>query len=860
MPGSVTAGAFFSWTDNGGSGLGKGGANSAITLQYVPDAPTVKFTAAPTNGPVPLTVRFNAATNDSGGSTITSWAWDFGDNATSNLQNPTHTYQRPGLFPLSLLCTNEGTNMVQGLGPTNIQVSGPTIPYTFNPTNGLAPLSVAFTASPNGNTITNWHWDFGDGATTNIQNPSHTYTNGSNYVVQLTAIASNGTALFGLGPNPVAVKAPTIKFQAVPTNGYMPLVVTFGCDKADSGGNGIDGYNWDFGDGSLHSTSFAPEHTYMATNSKTYSPKLTVTNFWGTVLKATGPKISAVYPPIPFTASQTNGDVPLLVQFGAPKADALGVPITNWVWKFGDGASSHLQNPAHTYTNIGAFAPALTATNINKTAVAGLGPKISAGWAQPYCFGASLSSGYDTNSNAITNLDGTQPRAGLALANQRLYGTMSAGGNSGSGTIFAVNSDGSAFTNLHQFSALPLDLQTNLDGARPLARLLLSGDALYGTTSAGGAGGGTVFRLQTDGSGFTNLHSFGYASGDGAQPNGLLLSSNTLYGSASVGGTNGSGTIFSVNTDGSGFTVLYAIGPQTFDVTNSSNIDPDGSDLLSPLVLAGNVLYGTAQQGGTDGGGTVFKLNIDGSGFAVLHNFTTNDGVMPEGDLALDGETLYGTTYSGGAGSNGTIFRVNIDGTGFAPLYAFSTAAYGPSQGAYTNADGANPSGGLLLAAGTLYGATQNGGAGGSGTVFAINTDGTGFANLYSFSALFYNSDAGASTNLDGANPYGGLALADGYLYGTACNGGSAGAGTIFAVAVPATGPPAPGPPLNIRFVGTNVLVSWPSSATGWTLQQCGDLAAGNWSPCPGTISDNGTNQSVSLTPAAASLFFRLAQ
>jgi uncharacterized repeat protein (TIGR03803 family) len=245
----------------------------------------------------------------------------------------------------------------------------------------------------------------------------------------------------------------------------------------------------------------------------------------------------------------------------------------------------------------------------------------------------------------------------------------------------------------------------------------------------------------------------------------------------------------------------------------------------------------------------------------VLHNFNTNDGAMPEGDLALDGETLYGTTYSGGAGSNGTIFRVNLDGTGFATLYAFSPTTYDPSQGADTNADGANPSGGLLLAAGTLYGATQNGGAGGAGTVFAINTGGTGFANLYSFSALCYNSDAGANTNLDGANPYGGLALADGYLYGTACNGGSAGEGTLFAVAVPTAGPPAVGPPLSIRLVGTNVLISWPSSATGWTLQQCGDLgAAGNWSPCPGTISDNGTNQSVNLTPAAASLFFRLAK
>jgi uncharacterized repeat protein (TIGR03803 family) len=236
----------------------------------------------------------------------------------------------------------------------------------------------------------------------------------------------------------------------------------------------------------------------------------------------------------------------------------------------------------------------------------------------------------------------------------------------------------------------------------------------------------------------------------------------------------------------------------------------------------------------------------------VLHQFTETDGLGPMGDLALAGGTLYGAARAGGIG-NGTIFRVHQDGSGFEVLYAFSQTAYDASSNGYTNSDGAQPYGGVLLAAGRLYGATECGGAGGSGTVFALSTNGADFTTLYTFTAL----DPTASTNLDGANPYGGLVLSSNYLYGTACNGGLAGDGGPFGLSLPS----APAPvSLSIERVGSAVLLSWPSSATGWTLEQCSDLAAGNWGLGDYTVSNDGTNQSVSIPPAAASLFFRLAR
>src|SRR6185503_7790121 len=167
-----------------------------------------------------------------------------------------------------------------------------------------------------------------------------------------------------------------------------------------------------------------------------------------------------------------------------------------------------------------------------------------------------------------------------------------------------VNTDGTSFTNLHNFTAISGSLFTNSDGANPFAALLLSGSTLYGTASGGGSSGnGTVFKINTDGTGFTNLHSFTGDSGsnatvtnsDGAEPHaGLILLGNTLYGTASGGGSSGNGTVFAVNTDGTGFTTLHSF-------TGS-----DGDSPVAGLILSGNTLYGTARRGGSWGMGTVF--------------------------------------------------------------------------------------------------------------------------------------------------------------------------------------------------------------------------------------------------------------
>src|SRR5262249_19823185 len=113
---------------------------------------------------------------------------------------------------------------------------------------------------------------------------------------------------------------------------------------------------------------------------------------------------------------------------------------------------------------------------------------------------------------------------------------------------------------------------------------------------------------------------------------------------------------------------------------------------------------------------------------------TNSDGANPLAKLVVSGNTLYGTTQNGGLFGNGTVFAVSTDGTAFTTLHHFAAGASGPA-GLYTNSDGANPSAELLLTNNYLYGTAYIGGTAGNGTVFLVNTDGSGFQNLHNFTS-----------------------------------------------------------------------------------------------------------------------------
>ncbi|MGA3283721.1 MAG: choice-of-anchor tandem repeat GloVer-containing protein [Verrucomicrobiota bacterium] len=302
------------------------------------------------------------------------------------------------------------------------------------------------------------------------------------------------------------------------------------------------------------------------------------------------------------------------------------------------------------------------------------------------------------------------------------------------------------------------------DGAAPYGDLIQSGSTLYGMTWQGGSNNlGTVFRMNTDGSGFQLLHSFVSASSDGQKPIGsLILSGSTLYGMAASEDTSYGGTVFKLNTNGSGFQVLRSF-------STSDGVWPYGS-----LIQSGSILYGLNTFGGNasgwDGNGTVFCINTNGTGFQLLHTFagSPGDGGWPHGSLIQSGSILYGMTAVGGSNDNGTVFQINTNGSGYQHLHDFVGGGN----------DGAGPGGTLLQSDAILYGTTGGGGSSGNGTIFEINTNGTGFRLLHSFN--------GGSNN--GAGPGGAPVQHGAMLYGMTKGGGSSGNGTIFEINTNGTG------------------------------------------------------------------------
>lgn len=399
------------------------------------------------------------------------------------------------------------------------------------------------------------------------------------------------------------------------------------------------------------------------------------------------------------------------------------------------------------------------------------------------------------------NADGANPAAGLAMVNGVLYGTTLNGGPQGEGTAFYLRADGTNFNLARAFTVAP-------DVNHPQSELVLAAKGFFGASLAGGNNNsGTIYGGQTNGT-FTVLRHFSAVSADngtnfgGASPNAqLAVAAGTIYGTAAAGGTAATGTIFAQTTNGASFSVLQNFGA----VDSRSGTNLTGALPCGGLVLAGDKLYGTTTTGGGGGNGVVFSLGTNGAGLVVLHSFsaldsltgTNADGAIPYGGLVVADGAVFGTTFAGGVGGGGTIFSVQTNGFGFAVRHHFSAT----DSSTRTNADGAAPSAGVIVSNQVLYGTASAGGGGAAGTVFSLNLNNAQFTTLHSFAALANNG-----TNADGAVPIGTLLYSGGLLYGTTFSGGPGAAGTVFSLPLP----PAPALITNIlRQADGSVLLSF---------------------------------------------------
>ncbi|MEN7548787.1 PKD domain-containing protein [Rapidithrix thailandica] len=150
---------------------------------------TADFTGSTLFGCGPLTTTFTDASSTSTGATLTDWLWDFGDGNTSTKQNPTHVYEKPGIYTVKLKVTDSNGCTDQKTRTNYVQVIGPDIKFTASHTGN----DYSFTdATASGAPLTSWKWNFGDGSTSNTQNPTHTYTTEGVYEVSLTVTDLDG--------------------------------------------------------------------------------------------------------------------------------------------------------------------------------------------------------------------------------------------------------------------------------------------------------------------------------------------------------------------------------------------------------------------------------------------------------------------------------------------------------------------------------------------------------------------------------------------------------------------------------------------------------------------------------------------
>ncbi len=373
---------------------------------------------------------------------------------------------------------------------------------------------------------------------------------------------------------------------------------------------------------------------------------------------------------------------------------------------------------------------------------------------------------------------GPQYNSNLATDGTTLYGVTMSGGITNRGVLFKIGVNGSGYQVIHFFNGLGfIDMLTGgtgntNDGVNPEGTPLLIGSTLYGTTSQGGTNGlGTAYKINTDGTGFQLLHSFGLntLTGDGSRPQCSLVTDGTnLYGMtlSGSGTANDLGTIFRMDTNGGNYFVIHNFGVQP----NNGN-SPQGS-----LILSGGTLYGMTQMGGTLSSGTLFQIGTDGLGFQIIHNFTgvSTDGASPYGSPILSGTTLYGMTSTGGANNVGCVFSVDVSGANFQLVHSFSLSTTWQPFGDVT-----------LSTNGLLYGMTHVGGTNGIGlgTIFQVNTNGSSFQVLHEF---FF---ASPSNLTDGSTPNASLLLLNSQLYGMTFFGGSAhNAGALFSFAPSGSG------------------------------------------------------------------------
>jgi PKD repeat protein len=297
--------------------------------------------------------------------TIIQWQWNFGDPAsgvmnTSTAQNPEHIYTSAGGYSVQLIVTSS-----VGCKDTLIRqivVHSPP-PVDFTVSNNCVNALVSFTPNAsvmNFSAIASWLWNFGDGTTSALQSPTHIYMAAGTYTVTLSVTDTIGCTN-SVSKNLSILAIPSASFYYT-FPACVQSTISFTDLSQTNGGGAIVSWQWNFGDpaSGTNNTSSLQNPVHIFTIPGTYQVSLTVSNITGcysiiTMNIDVHQKPTAQFS---FTTPALNQPV-YFTDLSLPGAGSL----VTWNWDFGDGNSSFLQNPVHTYTLPGTYTVGLNVTN-----------------------------------------------------------------------------------------------------------------------------------------------------------------------------------------------------------------------------------------------------------------------------------------------------------------------------------------------------------------------------------------------------------------------------------------------------------------------------------------------------------------
>ncbi len=333
-----------------------GCSDTLILPNYINLGYQISFTYLPENGCEDLLVSFTDTSVDPADSLV----WNFGDGTTSTVNNPTHTYPNPGCYWVKLIryvngCVSQSTNQ------NCIDVFAlPDVDYSNNKPLGCSlPHTVKFSSISSD--AVSWEWDFGDGNTSSVKNPTHIYNSFGFFNVSLTVTNANG-CVSSISTDQIGIQALQASIPSGQTQGCTPLNVQLN-DNSNSIVPIVD-WQWEVYDSystppSSYFTFTDQNPSFNLIDTGLYTVSLIVTNEIGCVDTSVFDRVIAVgIPPVvAFDADPRENCVETEISF----IDQGSSYANSFLWSFGDGAFSEFRNPVHEYDGIGLFDVTLTA-------------------------------------------------------------------------------------------------------------------------------------------------------------------------------------------------------------------------------------------------------------------------------------------------------------------------------------------------------------------------------------------------------------------------------------------------------------------------------------------------------------------